>query len=572
MATDQPPLACAPKRRSRRIGRGVIEGAQALLVVALLSGSAAAIADVPRVDILIRDATIIDGTGAPGKFGDLEISGDRIVYVGPHRSTRAHREVNARGQVVAPGFIDVHNHSDPALASPTGFLNEAFLCQGVTTVVLGPDGELSPAAIRELLRRLSEKGAGTNVAFYVGHNGVRTEVLGSDQNRPPTGAELKRMQALVREGMKLGAVGLSSGLMYSPGLFSETDELVELAKQVAPFGGVYETHVRDPHRALLQSDWEAIEIGRQAGVAVDLTHLTTPGKNNRGLMLAVIDLVENARRDGMNVVADQYPYAAVATTQLWSVLKYPPELALNSRDAIRAALHDPNKRVRIREETLSGGRSGYSHFKASGPSSILILSSPDLPEYEGHFVSEVAAQRHVDGFEAVALLLEHSHADIVVSLGGFYEEDLRLLMRRPWAMTASDGFVQPPGEQADPFFSAHPRTTGTFARVFRKYVREEAVLTLEEAVRKATSAPAQFLNLLQRGRIAPGYFADVVIFDPKLIADRSTWKNPSPLSVGFSSVLVNGQFAIRDGVTTGIAAGRFVRREKAALPLRHIPE
>lgn len=519
-------------------------------------------------DLLIRGGTVVDGTGAPRHIADVAIAGDRIVAVGVDLKMRAQRVLDVPGMVVAPGFIDIHNHSDSSLVSPAGFLNELFLRQGVTTVVLGPDGEHSPASMQRLLDAVRNKGAGTNVAFYVGHNGIRTEVMGIDQNRAPTANELARMQSMVREGMQRGAVGLSTGLMYSPGLFSQMDEIVALARQVAPFSGVYETHVRDPHRGLLQSNWEAIEIGRQAGVAVDLTHLTTPGKNNRGLMRAVIELIENARRDGIEVVADQYPYAAVATLQLWGVLNYPDDLALNSRDAIRAALRDPDKRARIRRETVSGGSSGFSQYRASGPQSLLVLSSPDLPSYEGRFISEIATEQGVDGVDAIATLLEHSNADIVVSLGGFYEEDMRLLMRRPWAMIASDGFVPAAEIKSSLYRSAHPRTTGTFPRLFGKYVRDERVVTLEEAVRKATSAPAQFLELHERGQIVAGHFADLTVFDPRSIGDRSTWKEPHEPPTGIVAVLVNGRFAIRDSKLTGVAAGHFVRRAEASLPLK----
>jgi N-acyl-D-amino-acid deacylase len=526
-----------------------------------------AVAADSRVDVLIRNGLVVDGTGSPPRVADVAVRGDRIVDVGEHLKARATQVVDARFLAIAPGFIDAHNHSQGALDSAQGHLNEGFLRQGVTTVVLGPDGEFAPTAIESLLKAFRARGVGTNVAFYVGHNGVRTEVLGSEQNHAPSAAELARMEALVRRGMQLGAVGLSTGLMYSPGLFSTTDEVVALARQVKPFDGIYETHVRDPNKALLQSDWEAIDIARQAAVPVDLTHLTNPGKNNRGLMRAVIDLVENARHEGINVVADQYPYAAIATIQLWGVLNYPPDLALESREAIRVALRDPVQLARIRAETLSGGRSGFSQYNASGPDSILVLSCPDLPAYEGRFISDIAAERGVDGFDVIAFLLERTHADIVVSLGGFYEEDMRSLMVRPWVMIASDGVVGAVGHALD-FSSDHPRATGTFTRVLGKYVREEHVLTLEEAVRKATSAPADFLGLPERGKIAPGYIADLTLFDPGKVSDRSTWKEPREFAVGIDSVLVNGRFALRHGVLTGVAAGAFVRRAAPAVVLK----
>jgi N-acyl-D-amino-acid deacylase len=286
-------------------------------------------------------------------------------------------------------------------------------------------------------------------------------------------------------------------------------------------------------------------------------------------MRAVIELVESARGEGIDVVADQYPYAAVATVQLWGILNYPPELATASREAIRAALRDPRMRAHIRQETTSGGPSGFSQYKASGPNSILILSCPDLPQYEGHFISDVAAKLGTDGFDAVAFLLENTHIDTVVSLGGFYEEDMQRLMVRPWVMIASDGVVGGSGGPADGrFLSDHPRATGTFPRVLGRYVREAGLLTLEDAIRKATSAPAEFLRLPGRGRISPGYAADLTIIDPNLIEDRSTWKDPSRLAVGVIAVLVNGRFALDEERLTGIAAGRFLRPGETAVTIK----
>jgi N-acyl-D-aspartate/D-glutamate deacylase len=472
--------------------------------------------------------------------------------------------IDARNRIVSPGFVDAHNHADAGLQSEAEHLNEQFLSQGVTTVVLGPDGEHSPARIEALLTSFARRGTGTNVAFYVGHNGIRSEVMGGRQNREPSRSELDRMTTLVRQGMLLGAVGLSSGLMYSPGLFSETDEIVALASAVAPFDGIFEVHVRDPHRALLQSQWEAIEVARRAKVPLDLTHLTTPGKHHRGLMNAAIEQIEDARREGIQVVADQYPYPAVMTIQLWGVLNYPREMGTPTRAAIRAALRDPQLRARIREETLSGGATGFSQLKASGASSLLIMAAPDLPQYEGWFVSDVAAELALDGFDAVADLLDRSKADIVVSLGGFAEEDMRKLMERPWVMIASDGAARI-GSRSSPFASPHPRSTGTFPRILGRYFREEGVLALTEAVRRMTSAPSEFLGLADRGRLIEGAAADIVIFDPRTVSDRSSWKEPELLAVGIETVLVNGKVALRNGQVTGAAPGMLLRRGQRAI-------
>jgi N-acyl-D-amino-acid deacylase len=537
----------------RRVLRQLSTAVAALVV---LAGAGVAQGAAEPVDVLIRGGTIIDGTGAPRQRADVAIKGDRIFAVGSDLHVTPTTVIDARGKIVAPGFIDAHNHSPPQLARPGLRLNETFVRQGVTTVVGGPDGEVSPADLRRLLDAYHRTGVGTNVAFYVGHNSIRTDVMGKSQDRAPTGAELEHMRALVREGMQAGAVGLSTGLMYSPGLFSETDEVVALAREVAPFHGIYESHVRDPHRALLQSDWEAIEIGRQAGIPVDLTHMTTPGKNNRGLMKAVIALVENARHDGIEVVADQYPYTGVAVGSLQEVLNYPQDLHVSAHAAeqVKAALRDPAKLARIRRETLSGGTSGFSLYKSSGPASILILVCPGCEQYEGKFIAEVAAEKQVDGFEAMVGLLLSVQGNVVVSMGGFFEEDVQALMKQPWTMIASDGAIPIADERV------HPRSTGTFPRVLGHYVRELHLLTLEDAIRKMTSAPANFLGLKGRGRLEAGAAADIVVFDPQTIAERSSWKSPSVASVGVSDVVINGVPVLAGGSMTGHAPGRYLER------------
>jgi N-acyl-D-aspartate/D-glutamate deacylase len=528
----------------------------AITAVLTVTSAAQVQAKPERVDLLIRGGIVIDGTGAPRRHADVAVKNGRVFAVGTDLHVLPEAVLDARDMIVAPGFIDAHNHSPPGLAKPALHLNETYIRQGVTTVVGGPDGETSPANLQALLADYRKNGVGTNVAFYVGHNAIRSEVMGTNQDRAPTSGELDRMRDLVRAGMQAGTVGFSTGLMYSPGLFSQTDEVIALAKETAPFHGIYESHVRDPHRALLQSDWEAIEIGRKAHVPVDLTHLTTPGKNNRGLMKAVIDLVETARREGIEVVADQYPYPAVATMPLEHVLNFPSKLELHSSEQIRAALRDPAQRMRIRHETITGGASGFSGYKASGPDSLLILVCPGCERYEGKFVSEAAAEKQVDGFDAIVALLFSTHSDIVVSAGGFFEEDVQRLMKKSWVMIASDGAI--PG--ADPSAGVHPRFTGTFPRVLGHYVRELHLLTLEDAIRKMTSAPADFLGLQGRGRLAAGASADIVVFDAALIIDRSTWKNPAVPSIGVLDVIVDGVPVLKDGAMTGKAPGRFLKR------------
>jgi len=508
-------------------------------------------------DVLIVGGTVVDGTGGPPTEADLAVTDGRISAIGAHLRVPSRTMIDAHNQVVAPGFIDAHNHSPPQIARPALHLNETFIRQGVTTVVGGPDGECSPRDIERFVSAYRKTGIGTNVAFYVGHNSIRTEVMGASQSRAPTSAEVEQMRALVRKGMQAGAVGFSTGLMYSPGLFSETDEVVALAQEVVPYHGIYETHVRDPEHALLQSNWEALDIARQAAVPLDLTHLTTPGKYHRGLMRAVIEQIEKAREDNLSVVADQYPYTAIATAQLQEVLNYPPDLHVQAKSlqAVQAALRDPQQRARIRQETLTGGASGFSLFKSAGAAAILVLVCPGCEHEENRFLVDIAAQRQVEGFDAVVALLSQAQGAITVSMGGFFEDDLQRLMKMPWTMIASDGGI-PQADEHTP----HPRLTGTFPRLLGRYVRELHILTLEDAVRKMTSAPAEFLGLQGRGRLAVGKIADIVIFDPVRVIDHSTWKDPLAAPSGVSVVMVNGVLVLKDATMTGKAPGRYLKR------------
>jgi len=547
------------------VPRSCVASAALLAVLAMSSLNAAGAAPTREpVDWLIRGGTVIDGTGAPRRRADIAIKDDHIVALGTDLEVTPARTFDATGLILAPGFIDAHNHSGPVLGKPARatepdiHLNERYIRQGVTTVVGGPDGETSPNDLRRLLQSYRAEGVGTNVAYYVGHNSIRNEVMGANQDRAPSPAELERMRALVREGMQAGMVGLSTGLMYSPGLYSETDEVIALAKEVAPFHGIYESHVRDPHRALLQSNWEAIEVGRQAGIPVDLTHLTTPGRSHRGLMKAVIQQIETARQEGIQVVSDQYPYNAVAVMQLWATLNYPAPLLQQGREAIRAALKDPRQRADIERATLSGGDSGFSQYKASGATSILVMVCPGCESLQGKFISEIASARAVDGFTAIADLLANSSRDIIVSAGGFFEEDVHSLMRQSWSMIASDGL--PESRPLHLFSADHPRSTGTFPRVLGVYVRELRLLTLEDAVRKMTAAPADFLGLQGRGRLESGAAADIVVFDANTVGDRSTWQKPLEPPVGISDVMVNGEWVLRDSAMTGKAPGRYLHR------------
>ena len=447
--------------------------------------------------------------------------------------------------------------------------NEGVVRQGVTTVFGGPDGGFAPARIGALAEAYRTQGVGTNVAFYVGHNGIRREVMGDDQRRAPNGRELERMRTLVREGMEMGAFGLSTGLMYEPGMFADTEEVIALALEAAAYGGVYDSHVRDPVHDLVGSDREVVEIAVSARLPGKIAHLKAVGLHNEGAIEEVIGLVESARSQGIRIVSDQYPYDGAATATLGRIIVVPPELdGLEAfRDMqrrgrteegmaeLRTALTDPESRARLREASENGVDGGFAWLKATGYTSMRITSSADHPDLVGAYLSEFAATRGQDPFDAVADLILGASRPVNITLGAIKEDDVRRLMIQPWNMIASDGGYAD-GSDAP---TGHPRGTGTFPRLLGHYVRDEGVLALEEAVRKITTLPADFHGISDRGRIAPGARADISVFDPRAIIDRSDWDHPQRFAEGVIHVLVNGVPVLRDGEMTGEAPGVVVR-------------
>jgi N-acyl-D-aspartate/D-glutamate deacylase len=512
-----------------------------------------------KLDVLIRGGSVVDGTGKPRFQADVGIRDGRIAHVGPAADATAELVIDAEGMIVAPGFLDAHNHSEFAIAAPQRRLNEGFVRQGVTTIVGGPDGGLEPNQMRRLIEAYEKNGVGTHVALYVGHNAIRRRVMRENPRRAPSHEELEEMKTLVREGMELGAVGLSTGLMYEPGMFSDTDEVVSLAAEAAPYGGIYDSHVRNPVHALLKSDREVIEIARRAHVGGKIGHLKAVGLQTEGLIRNVIELVEDARRGGLNIVSDQYPYDGAATLTLRAIIVVPPELRRSADFDLNKALDDPAQRSQIRQASENGISGGFAWLKATGYSSMRITRSDDFPELIGEYLSELAKKRDVEPFDLVAGLLIDAEKSIFITLGAIQEADVRELMVQPWNMIASDGAY---ADSSSRSANGHPRSTGTFPRVLGHYVRELHLLTLEEAVRKMTSLPADFLGLTQRGRIAEGMAADVVVFDADTIGDRSTWSAPGLLAEGVRDVLVAGVPVLKGGRLTDEAPGRYLRRRQ----------
>lgn len=546
-----------------------------LLSVTLLTSPAPAPAQQSDYETLIRGGQVIDGTGSPATETDVGIRSGKIAAVGDLSGATADQTIDASGLVVAPGFIDVHTHVARALTDSAKRLNEAFLRQGVTTVVGGPDGAFSPGMIRLLLPDYEKHGIGTNIAFYVGHNGVRLVAMGDVERpltvekvqrafnrreseiyqRPPTDEEMEQMKTLVQEGMEMGAVGLSTGLMYPPGTFAATEEVAKLARVVEPYGGIYDSHVRDPVRKWLASHREAIEIGEKAGVPVKFAHLKAVGKHNTSKVDSLIRMVEAARERDVRVVSDQYPYDAAGQTRLKDLILVKDEELLADRDALATLLNSPERRRRIKKQSEQGIDGGFSWIETVGYQSLRITRSPDYPELVGKYLSEIAEERGTDPFDLVADLYVKAEAPVDVK-GGIEEETVRQLLRQPWNMVASDG------RYADSTTNAHPRSTGTFPRVLGHYVRDLGVLSLEEAIRKMTSFPADFLGLSARGRLQEGAVADLVVFDPETVDARSTYKRPNAYATGVSHVFVNGVPALLDGELTGQAPGRFLKQRR----------
>ena len=543
-----------------------------LLLAVLLCGACAR--DGRLADLVIVGGVVVDGSGDSPRAGTVVIAGNGIVTVGGAAAdgggARAADTIDATGLVVAPGFIDVHNHTPPAIALPGNHLNEGFIRQGVTTVFGGPDGAFAPMHIRRFSELYAAQGIGTNVAFYVGHNGIRNEVLGQDQRRAPSAGELETMRALAREGMELGAFGLSTGLMYEPGMFSETAEVIALAQEAAAYGGVYDSHVRNPVHDFVGSDREVVEIAEAAGLPGKIGHLKAVGLHNEGVIADIVELVEDARERGIVIVSDQYPYDGAATASLTGIVVAPPDL--EGLDAFRqmqrqgrtdeamaqlkAALADPGSRARLKEASENGVDGGFAWLRATGYTSMRITSSTDYPQLVGVYLSEIAEQRGQDPFDAVAELIIGSTQPVNLTLGAIREHDVRRLLVQPWNMIASDGAFAD-GSDAP---VGHPRSAGTFPRLIGHYARDEGVLSLEEAVRKITSLPADFHGIEDRGRLAAGMRADIAIFDPATIIDRSDWDHPQRFSAGVVHVLVNGVPVLRDGEMTGEAPGEVLRR------------
>ncbi len=515
-----------------------------LLLCALLPAAEPAV----EADVLIRGATLYDGTGQPARVGDLALKGDRIVAVGTFAAAGKPEVIDGTGLAVAPGFIDLHTHSDTVLAREANRANLCYLMQGVTTVVTGNCGS-GPVDVADYFRRLEEGRVGSNVIHLVPHNAVRQAVM-RNANRPPTADELRRMEDLVDRGMRDGAWGLSTGLIYNPGAYAKTDELIDLAKVAARHGGFYASHIRDEGVGVLGAVEEALRIGREAGLPVHVSHLKASGRRAWGKAGDLIATIEAARRQGQAVTADQYPYTASSTSLRAMVV--PPRFREGTEQEYVARLDDPEVGPRVRRAILDDleGRGGGK--------SLRVARYAPRPAWQGKDLEAIAALEKKSVLDVI-LEIEHHRGAQMVSFG-MNEEDVRLIMRRPWVATASDGSSQVKGDTVP-----HPRSYGCFPRKIGRYAIEEGVLPVEQAVRSASGLPADVLKLADRGYLKVGYVADVVVFDPAKYRDTATYDDPHQYATGVRYLFVNGQAAIRDGRYTGALAGKVLRHPDKAI-------
>ena len=543
-----------------------------MLPIALLLLAAAS-----PYDVVIHHGRIIDGTGSPWYSGDIGIRQGKIAAIGNLAGAPALRTIDARGMVVAPGFIDMLGQSELTILVDPHLPSKIY--QGITTEITGEGGSIAPLndailkadhvtyehygiqpdwrTFRGYFARLRKQGMGINLASYVGATQVRRMVLGDD-DRAPDAAELERMKALVREAMEEGAAGLSTSLQYAPAPYASTEELIALASEAARFGGIYATHMRSEADAIIPALDEAIRIGREAGIPVEIWHLKAAGKANWGRMPEILSRIQKARGSGVDITADTYAYPA-GFNSLSAIV---PPWAHDGGDAkLVERLNDPAIRARIRKEMETpSGKWENEWQEVTGPESILVgaVQNPKLLPLQGKTIAQIAKIWGKDPIDATFDLLIQDQAFTQVGIFMMSEPDIVLTLQQPWVSicndsqgTATDGLL---GKE-----HPHPRAYGTFPRILRKYVREERKLTLPDAIRKFSALPAQRMRLVDRGVLKEGMWADVVIFDPDTIRDRATFENPNQLSEGMRFVLVNGVPVIEEGKMTNALPGRPVQ-------------
>ncbi|MEJ2383694.1 MAG: D-aminoacylase [Xanthomonadales bacterium] len=532
----------------------------ALLILLTTCASAA------EYDLIIRNGTLYDGSGAPPVRGDVAVNGDTIARIGDLGDSSARQEVDAQGLAVAPGFINMLSWANVSLIEDGR--SQSDIRQGVTLEVMGEGFSMGPwndaikaetlekqtdiryaiewTTLGEYLQYLEDRGVSTNVASFVGNGTLRQYVIGYD-NRPATADELAAMKTLLDGAMREGAMGLSSSLLYAPSMYADTAELTELARVAGRHGGMYVSHIRDEGDRLLESIDELITIAREANVPAEVYHLKASGQPNWPKLETAIERIEQARADGLAITADIYTYHASSTGLHVQLPDWAREGGI---DAAIARLRDPDTRAKILSEIT---------FR-NGPDSILLVGfrNPELRKYIGRRLDELAAELGKSPAETMVDLIVEDNSRVQVVYFSMSEDNIRRKMAVPWIAFCSDAASM----AAEGVFleqSTHPRAYGSFARVLGKFSRDEGILSLEEAIRRLTGFPAENLKLDRRGRLAPGHFADIVVFDPARVRDRATFEQPHQYAEGMVHVWVNGEQVLRDGAHTGARPGRFVK-------------
>lgn len=521
-----------------------------LLLLAILSNGVLAEA----ADFVIENATIHDGSEAPPTKGYVEVKNGKIVSLGPGAGPATQWRIDASGLVVAPGFIDLHTHSDRGITKPETRSAINYLLQGCTTSVTGNCGS-GPTNVKKYYDNVDAAGAGTNVAHLLPQGSLRLQVVGN-VNRQATPEELDEMKRLARQGMRDGAWGMSTGLIYTPSTYANTDELIAIAQEIATAGGIYASHIRGEEGGLLDSVQEAIRIGRSAAVPVHISHLKVKGTPNWGSLRLAIELIEQARTGGVKVTADQYPYIASSTSLAATI--FPPWSLSGGTGQLAQRLDDPQTGARVREEV-----SKSLSVKEQGKQ-IVIAQYDKRPQWVGKHLKEIADAEQTTPLKIAEEIMRNGGARIVNF--AMSEDDVRLAMTFPWVATASDGAVMIPNANRP-----HPRSFGTFPRKIGHYSIREQVLPLEQAIRSATGLPADILGLSDRGYLRPGQAADIVVFDPQEMIDRATFENPFQYAAGIRYVFVNGIPAIHEGTPTGALAGKALRKQPPASTSQILP-
>ena len=535
-------------------------------------------------DLIIRNGHVIDGTGSPWYAADVAVRSGRIAAIGNLGRARAPRIIDAHGQVVAPGFIDMLGQSELTLLLDPRAPSKIF--QGITTEITGEGESVAPLneamikenqptydhyrikpdwrTLAEYFARLEKQGIGINLATYLGATSVREMVIGYI-DRAPTADELKRMEELVDQGMRQGAMGISSALEYPPAPYASTAELIALAKVAARYGGIYATHMRDEGNAETAALDETFRIGREAQLPIEIFHLKTSGKRNWGAMPQVVERIDKARVQGIDVAADTYAYTA------WSngLAAFTPPWANNGGKAqLLGRLKDPAMRARMRKDMTTPSDTWDNEWlEIDGPQDVLIcaVNHKELLQYQGKRLSEVAAEWHEDPIDTIFDFLIKDEAGTSVAVFGMSEPDVVLALQQPWVSVDNDDSATSP-EGILGADHPHPRAYGTYPRILAKYVREEGKLSLPDAIRKFTALPAQREHLGDRGVIKQGMWADLVVFDPAAIHAVATYDTPNRLSIGMSYVLVNGVPVVEEGRMTGALPGHVVRGPGYARP------